>query len=183
MDTNQEIEDLTLDDFELAISNEWKFDWRKCWKIPKLCAWAKGRAALFGGGTKYEIQVSGEVGADRVGRVTFSKRVPLAQKCVRIPLKDIGSIQVCVENLDLKKKRFKLVLKACIEFPLIGTKCVTVYEKDIVIAAVSELQKFAGVEVASLLSGSASEYAFEVIEVHDSGDPGADEAVQSCSFE
>jgi hypothetical protein len=147
---------------DIALSNECSFDRKKCWMMGRFCIWASGRAKLFGSGNDYEVEVSGEAGATGIGKVAFSKRVKLAPKCYKMNLVSSLSIVVCFENLDLSKKRFTMVIKACADLPVVGTQCFTVYSKDVVIGAASELTQLK--EGEPVPPSGIAEFAFEVIE-------------------
>lgn len=150
---------------DIASSNEWEFERKKCWIGGRFCIWAKGRSKLFGDGDHYELEVSAEAGATGLGQLAFTKRLPLAPKCYHIPLVSSLSMEVCFENLDLSKRRFTLVIRVCADLPVIGHQCVTVYEQDIVIGARSAVEK--NILEAEPLPSGIKEFAFELIE--DSG--------------
>jgi hypothetical protein len=144
---------------DIASSNEWSFDERKCWIGGRICAYAKGRAALFGNGENYELEVSGQAGATGIGNVTFSKRLKVAPKCYELNLGNSLSLQICFENVDLKKRRFTLVIKACADLPVIGKQCFTVYHQDIVIGGKHVMDN---VLVTDILPHGLQAFAFEV---------------------
>jgi hypothetical protein len=166
---DQEIQALTA----LGAAPGIGFSFKKCFNVvlTKICVQASGRVTLSTSGGKIYAEVSGAFKVGGKG-VSFKKKLPVVPKCVSLGIA-IGSVDVCFDKLDLPS-RFDIVMKGCVNAPIIGKQCFTFFRKTIGLASMADFA-VAGVDLAPLgiepaMAQAAQLVAFEIEEDADTAD-------------
>jgi hypothetical protein len=148
------------------------FNFRECKSFLGQTACVAGSVQVVTPNNRFALELSGEVTLNGNAVARIRQVIPIANRCVTIPVGSLGELNVCIDEVNLPRS-FRVTID--LRTPLFSIR---VYQKTIVLARRTALVGFVGFDASSF--GEDGDFvAFEVSDLSDTPhtENQADEAV------